>query len=98
MKKLMIALMTTGLFSLGAVAQEPPPQDPPPEQQQQQPPEQQQQVPAFEELDVDGTGYIDRQQAGALPCLAQAFDEIETESDEGLNPQEYEQAVRQFCQ
>lgn len=58
----------------------------------------QSEVPGFEELDRDGDGYISRTEAMALPCLGENFDGIATESEQGLNPQEYSVAVRAFCQ
>lgn len=55
------------------------------------------QTPEFDELDADGDGYISRSEAGALPCLAEVYDQIETESLLGLNRGEYAQAVAQYC-
>jgi hypothetical protein len=55
------------------------------------------QGPAFDDLDVDGDGYISSREAEALPCLAEAFDEIETESERGLNREEYARAVVEHC-
>ncbi len=54
-------------------------------------------LPSFDELDRDGNGYISASEATALPCLAENFNRIETESDEGLNRSEFEQAVDDYC-
>lgn len=55
------------------------------------------QNPRFEELDGDGDGYISKSEALTLPCLADAFDDIDKESDKGLNRSEYSSAVQQHC-
>ncbi len=55
-------------------------------------------VPSFDDLDRDGNGYISSSEAAALPCLAENFNRIDTESDEGLNRREFQQAVAQYCQ
>lgn len=54
-------------------------------------------TPAFESLDVDGDGYVSRDEARTLPCLAENFDYIESESEEGLNRGEFERAVQSYC-
>lgn len=51
----------------------------------------------FEDLDTDGNGYISQSEASALPCLADAFNDIDTESDQGLNRGEYLAAVQEHC-
>jgi hypothetical protein len=56
-----------------------------------------QEVPSFEELDRDGDGYISRTEAMAVPCLAENLDAITTQSDQGLNREEYGEAVERFC-
>jgi hypothetical protein len=55
------------------------------------------QTPAFETLDTDGNGFISRNEASALPCLAGSYYHIERESEEGLNRSEFERAVQKFC-
>jgi hypothetical protein len=54
--------------------------------------------PDFDELDQDGNGYIDEEEAMALPCLAEHFASLETKSPKGLNRKEFEKAVGEFCQ
>ncbi|WP_376693011.1 hypothetical protein [Wenzhouxiangella sp. EGI_FJ10409] len=56
------------------------------------------QNPGFEELDRDEDGYISGSEAMALPCLAQAYRQIDKEDDRGLNRSEYEAAVQKHCQ
>lgn len=55
------------------------------------------QNPRFEELDADGDGYISKTEARALPCLSDAFDKIEIQSDKGLSRSEYSSAVQEHC-
>lgn len=61
-------------------------------------PRAQSQAPAFDTLDADGNGYISSAEARGLPCLDENFDDVETESDEGLSPSEYRTAVAEHCQ
>lgn len=55
------------------------------------------QNPRFEELDGDGDGYISKTEARALPCLSDAFDQIDKQSEKGLSRSEYASAVQQHC-
>ncbi|HSH27890.1 MAG TPA: hypothetical protein VK972_09035 [Wenzhouxiangella sp.] len=55
------------------------------------------QNPRFEELDADGDGYISKTEARALPCLSDAFEDIDKQSDQGLSRGEYNSAVQQHC-
>jgi hypothetical protein len=55
------------------------------------------QLPSFDELDQDGNGYISASEAAVLPCLADNFHRIETESTEGLNRREFNQAISEYC-
>ncbi|WP_181918924.1 hypothetical protein [Wenzhouxiangella sediminis] len=55
------------------------------------------QNPRFEELDGDGDGYISKTEARALPCLSDAFDQIDKQSEKGLSRSEYGSAVQQHC-
>jgi len=55
------------------------------------------QTPAFDELDVNGDGYVSSSEAEALPCLAANFDRIDSENSKGLNRAEYEAAVDEYC-
>jgi hypothetical protein len=54
-------------------------------------------LPTFDELDADGDGFINRSEAGVLPCLARHYDEAERSDERGLNPAEYRQALERFC-
>src|SRR5690625_7161879 len=55
------------------------------------------QNPSFEGLDADGDGYISQSEDRALPCLVDAWDDIDPASDKGLNRSEFSMAVRQYC-
>jgi hypothetical protein len=55
------------------------------------------QAPDFDDLDANGDGYISRDEAASLPCLAEVFDQLETESPSGLNRAEYMRAVAVYC-
>ncbi len=55
------------------------------------------QQPSFDELDADDNGYISREEARELPCLSNAFDDVETESPLGLSRTEYMRAVAEHC-
>src|SRR5690625_6060427 len=55
------------------------------------------QNPSFEELDADGDGYISQSEAQALPCLIDAWDNMDPASDKGLNSSEFSMPVRQNC-
>jgi len=55
------------------------------------------QSPFFDELDVNQDGFIDRDEAYSLACLAENFDQIDHESDQGLNRSEYSAAVAEYC-
>jgi len=55
------------------------------------------QTPVFDELDVNGDGYVSSSEAEALPCLAANFDRIDSENSKGLNRAEYEAAVDEYC-
>lgn len=55
------------------------------------------QNPRFEEMDGDGNGYISKTEARALPCLFDAFDDLEKQSEKGLNRSEYSSAVQRHC-
>lgn len=55
------------------------------------------QNPQFEELDGDGDGFISKSEARALPCLSDAFDKIEKQSEKGLSQSEYSSAVQEHC-
>lgn len=55
------------------------------------------QNPSFEEMDRDEDGYVSGSEAMALPCLAQVYDQLETEDERGLNRSEYNAAVQQHC-
>jgi len=55
------------------------------------------QNPRFDELDADGDGYVSKSEARALPCLADAFDDIDKQSEKGLSQSEYSSAVQQHC-
>ena len=54
-------------------------------------------APAFDELDRDGDGFISEAEAGALPCLGDNYLLAERESEQGLNPPEYDAAWSRFC-
>ncbi len=56
------------------------------------------QSPSFEEMDRNDDGLISGSEAMALPCLAQAYSQIEKEDDAGLSRSEYEAAIRKHCQ
>jgi hypothetical protein len=47
----------------------------------------------FEDLDTNRDGVIDRQEAQAVPELAERFDEFDTTGDGQLNRQEFERAL-----
>ncbi|MDZ4349655.1 MAG: hypothetical protein U1A22_08980 [Xanthomonadaceae bacterium] len=55
------------------------------------------QVPAFEDLDADGSGLIDRTEASNLPCLHANFDVIGKADPNGIGPDEFSQALNDFC-
>jgi hypothetical protein len=55
------------------------------------------QAPEFDDLDANGDGYISRDEASSLPCLAEVFDQLDTESPNGLNRAEYMRAVAAYC-
>jgi hypothetical protein len=55
------------------------------------------QVPAFEDLDADGSGLIDRTEASNLPCLHANFDAIDKADPNGIGPDEFSQALNDFC-
>lgn len=56
------------------------------------------QSPSFEEMDRNEDGLISGSEAMALPCLAQAYEQIEKEDDAGLNRSEYNAAIQKHCQ
>lgn len=56
------------------------------------------QVPSFDELDADADGYISRNEAGGLPCLAANYDKVKPSDDKGLNRSEFRAAVAEYCQ
>ena len=55
------------------------------------------QTPDFKTLDVDGNRLVSRDEARALPCVAEEYDRIERESEEGLSRREFREAVRTPC-
>lgn len=55
------------------------------------------QSPSFEELDADKSGLISRSEASALPCLATNFDSIKKADKNGVNAQEFAEAVSTYC-
>lgn len=50
----------------------------------------------FEQLDTDGDGVIDRDEAQVIPELAERFDEFDETGSGNLTRQEFEQAVEEI--
>ncbi len=46
---------------------------------------------SWSDLDTDGDGNLSREEAAAMPQLAQVFDQADADGDGVLTPQEYQQ-------
>ncbi|WP_202843163.1 EF-hand domain-containing protein [Luteimonas saliphila] len=96
-----------GMIALGAAlampmafaqdATTPAPQDPtaPTAPTQSTAPATEQQPLTWADVDVDGNGTLSKDEAGALPSLAQVFDDADADNDGELTPDEYKAFVAQ---